>query len=178
MHQSVPLLWWNLGSTTDQPGIADGTRISMLEDAVQKLRETTDRQQQLLTKLVNKLASMAVSMSNFFKNFTKIQKEPQDIPQEFDMIMGWMGESNQGWWGWSFLVLMEAIQQVDFLSRTVLFIPSNPPKSKNKLRLLPFRRKGLAVVQRNGSNRSHQWLARTYTSYSYKIWSKCLWWSN
>lgn len=46
--------------------MAEGMRISKLDDAMQKLRETTDRQQHLLIELIHRIAVMENKYEQIF----------------------------------------------------------------------------------------------------------------
>lgn len=57
--------------------MADGTRISKLDDAVQKLRETSDRQQHLMTEIFQKIATMETKYEQIFQELR--QKKERTI---------------------------------------------------------------------------------------------------
>lgn len=56
--------------------MADDTPISKLNDAVQKLRETSDRQQLLPTELIHKLTTMDSKYEQIFQELRKDGEEP------------------------------------------------------------------------------------------------------
>lgn len=51
--------------------MANDTQISKLDDAVHKLKEIIDRQQQLLTELVHQIATMDNKYEQIFQESTK-----------------------------------------------------------------------------------------------------------
>lgn len=51
--------------------MAEGIRISKLDDAMQKLRETTDRQQDLLVELIHRIVVMENKYEQIFKKSAK-----------------------------------------------------------------------------------------------------------
>lgn len=60
--------------------MVDGTRIPKLDDAVQKLRETSDRQQQLMTKIAHKIKATDSKYEKKIKNNQELQQKKERPP--------------------------------------------------------------------------------------------------
>lgn len=75
--------------------MAEGIRISKLDDAMQKLRETTDRQQDLLIELIHRIAVMENKYEQIFKKSAKKWKRHQDYLRECVWKLVSEEESNQ-----------------------------------------------------------------------------------
>lgn len=91
--------------------MADGTRMSKLDEAVQRLRETSECQQQMLAEVFCGSQQWTVNAENSFKNFRgntkkRLREQWEGARREIQSA-----EFNQERSGWNFHVLMEWIRR-------------------------------------------------------------------